>query len=401
MSSCVRAASPKDLYTFRLPIKPVTFSVWTTHIRDTRFSCAIYLILVGWEEFAMASAYHIVHYKLFNPKPKGTATLEALCRTALNTKGSGGATLWQRVGDRVFDLPEIASRKVVLNKVADLASAVFGEMCLIQSDGLQALLELKPANVQTSNITNAQVFNLQERSAPQNSQFIRGMTYWLTVGNHLLFVKTQSMTAEYMRQYLEWLTKIQSAAFPKSSEFLLQAEFDKSQVGGDIGDIRSLRVSGNSFPMSIQAAAKAPDSQKLSPRIREYARHVMDRYAEFEQAKGIVEALFGPKKAKSLVDSLGPNEYLSVDAAVKVKGRRTEESKERMQELANGLADLTDGKVQVEGKDGKLSDEDAILRTRMPFNLPHEGSNFLDFDNVADQLQEVYARFVKDGKIAA
>jgi hypothetical protein len=47
-----------------------------------------------------------------------------------------------------------------------------------------------------------------------------------------------------------------------------------------------------------------------------------------------------------------------------------------MKTLAGELADLTDGKVQVEGKDGKLSDDDAILRTRMPFNLPHEGSNF-------------------------
>src|SRR6185503_5680040 len=102
----------------------------------------------------------------------------------------------------------------------------------------------------------------------------------------------------------------------------------------------------------------------------------------------------------SLVDSLGPNEYLSVDAAVKVRGKRTEQSKERMHQLANELADLTDGSVHVEGKDGKFSDEDAILRTRMPFNLPHEGSNFLDFDNVADQLQVVYSRFVQDGKIS-
>jgi hypothetical protein len=154
--------------------------------------------------------------------------------------------------------------------------------------------------------------------------------------------------------------------------------------------------------MAVQMAAKAPAaSQKFTTSVKEYARRVMDRSAEFEQAVPIVEALFGPKKAKSLIDSLGPNEYLSVDTSVKVRGKRTEQSKERMQNLASEVADLTDGKVQVEGRDGTLSDEDAILRTRMPFNLPHEGSNFLDFDNVADQLQEVYSRFVKDGKISA
>ncbi|MER8605553.1 hypothetical protein NKH48_17610 [Mesorhizobium sp. M1233] len=96
---------------------------------------------------------------------------------------------------------------------------------------------------------------------------------------------------------------------------------------------------------------------------------------------------------------LGPDEYLTVDASVKVRGKRTEESKANLKKLANDLADITDGTVQVEGRDGKLSDGDAILRTNMPFDLPHAGSNLLDFNNVSDQLQEVYSRFVRDGKI--
>ena len=86
---------------------------------------------------------------------------------------------------------------------------------------------------------------------------------------------------------------------------------------------------------------------------------------------------------------------------MKVRGRRTEQSKAQMQGIANDLADLDDAKVQIEGKDGRVTDGDAILRTRMPFNLPHEGSNLLEFDNVADQLQEVYSRFVKDRKLPA
>ncbi|MDZ4273688.1 MAG: hypothetical protein U0975_13570 [Erythrobacter sp.] len=106
-------------------------------------------------------------------------------------------------------------------------------------------------------------------------------------------------------------------------------------------------------------------------------------------------------QADSLVESLGPEEYLAVEASVKVRGRRTEESRKKFQAIANDLADESDAKVQIEGKDGRIVDGDAILRTRMPFHVPHEGSNLLEFDNVADQLQEVYARFVKDGKIKA
>jgi len=349
----------------------------------------------------MASAYHLVHYRLFKPQNKQSG-LEQLCRSGLDVKGKGGLPLWQRVEDRVFDIPDTVSRKVVLNKIADLSSAVFGEMCLIQSDGFQALLELKAANVQTSDITTAEIFNLQEAAAPKNSQFIRGMIYWLAIGNHLFFVKTQSMTAEYLRQYLDWLLKTQSKVMPLSGSVDLQAEFDKSQVGGDIGDIQSLKVTGNAIPLSVTNAAKATDSEKtITQTVKNTARRIMDKAIDFQQAVPVVEALLGKTRTKSLVDSLGVNEYLSVEASVKVRGRRTEESRGKMQALANELADLTDGKVLVEGKDGKLSDDDAILRTRMPFNLPHEGSNFLEFDNVADQLQEVYSRFVKDGKIKA
>jgi hypothetical protein len=191
----------------------------------------------------MANAYHLVHYRLFKPETKKASTLETLCRAALDGKVKS-VPLWQRVGDRVFDLPDVQNRKVVLNKVADLSSAVFGEMCLIQSDGFQALLELKAANVQTSNITTAEIFNLQERSAPQNSQFIRGMIYWMAIGDHLLFVKTQSMIAENLRQYLDWLLKIRSTVLPATAQMTLQAEFDRSQIGGDIGEIKSLRLSG-------------------------------------------------------------------------------------------------------------------------------------------------------------
>ena len=37
----------------------------------------------------------------------------------------------------------------------------------------------------------------------------------------------------------------------------------------------------------------------------------------------------------------------------------------------------------------------------MPFDLVSEGASLLEFNNVADQLQEVYNRFVKDGLIEA
>ncbi|ATE64121.1 hypothetical protein COO09_09350 [Rhizorhabdus dicambivorans] len=345
----------------------------------------------------MPTAYHMVHYRRFDA---GTAdlkgqTLESLCRTALNTSRDG-SSLWERPEDRLFDIGSSDGRRIFLNKVADLSSAVFGEMCLAQNKDLQALLNMTPAKVQLSDLTTAVVYDLNEREAPSGSEFIRGLAYWLSIGNHLFFVKTHSMSADLIQQYMDWLLKRCTSVVDPALLIGLQAEFDNSQVGGDIGDIRSLRVAGKATPqIAVNVPVDTTDKEVNT------SRRVADRIAQMAQAVPIIEALLGKPKAESLVDSLGPNEYLAVEATVKVRGRRTEASKAKLQSIANDLADMSDAKVQIEGKDGRVLDGDALLRTRMPFHQPHEGSNLLEFENVADQLQEVYARFAKDGKIKA
>jgi hypothetical protein len=96
-------------------------------------------------------------------------------------------------------------------------------------------------------------------------------------------------------------------------------------------------------------AAQADPPKTITKKVQHTARRIADRLVEMQQALPVVEALFGKARADSLVESLGPNEYLAVDASVKVRGSRTVESREKMQELASELADMTDGKVQVEG----------------------------------------------------
>lgn len=344
----------------------------------------------------MSTAYHMVHYRRFDADAKALQgkTLEVLCREALNTE-NGTLKLWARPEDRIFDVGDGDGRRIFLNKVADLSDAVFGEMCLAQERDLQALLKMKPSEIELSDLTTATVYDLEESEAPTGSQFIRGLTYWLAIGNHVLFVKTHAMTPELLRLYIGWLLKTRGAIIDPATDFELNAEFDKTATAGDIGEIRNLRVSGKSAPQAISIPDE-PASKEVKT-----SRRIADRFAQMQQAVPIVEALFGKKQTDSLVESLGPEEYLSVEASVKVRGRRTEESRKKFQAIANDLADGSDAKVQIEGKDGRIVDGDAILRTRMPFHLPFQGSNLLEFDNVADQLQEVYARFVKDGKIKA
>lgn len=177
----------------------------------------------------MSNTYHMVHYRRFDAdatKLKGK-TLEALCREALNTT-QGSSALWDRPEDRVFDVGDTEGRKIFLNKVADLSSAVFGEMCLAQNKDLQALLNMKPSQMKLSDLTTATVYDLDEREAPSGSQFVRGLAYWLAIGNHVLFVKTHSMTPELVRLYIDWLLKSRGAVLDPTTSFELNAEFDKT-----------------------------------------------------------------------------------------------------------------------------------------------------------------------------
>lgn len=342
--------------------------------------------------------YHMVHYREFahgDPKHAGKK-LEEMLRVQLSATGKSGVPRWESIEDRVLDLGASDGMEIVLNRVADQSSAVFGEMCLVHKNGVQALLQLTAKKHQTSSLTLAEIYSLTEQGAPTGSRYVRGLAYFLAVGDHLFFIRTQSLVPEAIDTYLKWLLTMGKGGLDPSHPIDFESQFDKAALGGDIGDVKALRVSGPSFPqMRIQPTNDAEKKQRAT------TRKIADRLVEFGQAYEIASTLFGPARAKSLAESLGPNERLVVDATVKVRGTRTDESRKKMADLAKDLDGITEGKISVEGKDGKISDKDVMLRTNMPFNHVKNGQMLLDFDNVADQLQTVYRRFVDDKKIKA
>jgi hypothetical protein len=317
--------------------------------------------------------YQIVHYRRFQRATSRVIgpTFEQMCRGALGATDATSMPLWERAQDRVFAYPPPEDRQILLNRVADLQSAVFGEMCLVQAKDLQALIEMKAQRVQLSSLTMAEIYALSERSAPSGSQFLRGLLYWLAISDHLFFVKLNSITSTNMQDYFSWLLNGGASGLSNRTEINFQAEFDPSVVKGDVGDIRNLRIKGNAAPQ-VQVVVRDHDQKST---IVETARRVADKVVQSAMALPVVEALLGKSETESLVKSLGPEEYLAVDAAVKVRGKRTETSRAKMREIATGVADMTDAEVRIDGKDGTVRDGDAILRVRMPFSIPQDGSN--------------------------
>ena len=344
------------------------------------------------------TVYHMVHYREFSHDnaAQSSTTLENLVRSRLSAVGPHGVIRWESIEDRVLDLQDGSGMEIILNRVADLSSAVFGEMCLAHQNGVQALLNLTAKKHQTSTLTLAEVYSLLEQGAPEGSRYVRGLAYFLIIGNHIFFIRTQLLNPEGIEQYLRWLLTFGAGGMPMATTMSLESRFDKAALGGDIGDVKALRVSGPSFPQM-----QITPINKKQERERSTTKKIADKVIEFGQAFELASTLLGPANAKRLAESLGPKERLVVDATVRVRGTRTETSKSEMSNLAKQLDGLTEGKITIEAKDGKITDKDVILRTNMPFNADENGKSLLDFDNVADQLQKVYNRFVEDKKIVA
>ena len=286
-----------------------------------------------------------------------------------------------------------------MNRVADLASGMFGEVCASNERDLQALLRSTAKTQKLTARAETSYYDLEEATAPSGTQFIRGLAYWLAIGNHLFFITLQACTARQLIDYLTWLIGTSmppGAASVESSHF--EIELDKSVIGAEnIGSIRKLKIGGNS-PLGV---AVPQEVQPSTTRRRTYTRKTQSTHASHDKALEIVRAALGPTSAKRLVDGLGPEEYITAEAEIKIRGTKTEATMQNVRAVANEIADLTDAHVEIEGSSGKIKDGDAILRTKMPFDAPNEGGTLLDFNNVADQIQEVYKRFVNDKKIDA
>lgn len=341
------------------------------------------------------TSYHMVHYREFQPEGLSDSdNLENLIRARLSAKGASGVSRWEAISDRLMAPEGVTGFELVLNRVADLSSAVFGEMCLVHHNGLQTLLQLKAKKHQLSTLTLAEIYDILESGAPEGTRYIRGLSYFLAINNHFFFVRTQSLNEEHIQGYIDWLLRTQP--MPADAKTLLEAKIDPSISAKDIGEIRALRVGGPAFPqMSVAPVNEAQTKERAT------TRKIADKYVQFEKAFAMAKTLLGETEAVALAESLGPKERLVVDASIKVKGTRTESSKAKLKELAKSLDTVTEGKITIEGKDGKIIDKNLVLRTNMPFVIDKDGSTLLDFDNVSDQLQKVYTRFVEDGKIKA
>lgn len=240
---------------------------------------------------------------------------------------------------------------------------------------------------------------IAEAKAPDGHEYLHGMCYWLAIGDHFYQIQHIALQAKAMEEYLTWLLRDKSAVISTSHHVELQAEFDRQQIGDDLGDVRSVEI-GGLVPETIHPPADPLQFKKGRTETYETHESVGDRIsAGWNKAEKIIEELLGEVEAGKLISSVPSDAALEVSVNIGYRATRRKFNKEFMGNLASGLRNLPEGELRVRGKDGEIKGDDARLSHDMNVKRLSNSSSLLDMEDALKQMLEVHSRFLYDGKI--
>jgi hypothetical protein len=220
----------------------------------------------------------------------------------------------------------------------------------------------------------------------------------MAIGDHFYQIQHVAMQTKASEEYLTWLLRDQSKVIGVDQYVELQAEFDRAQVGNDLGDVRSIEV-GGLVPETI-----VPEVPSQGPKVlvtdTETHQSLGEKVAAgWGKAKDVLNSLLGEIEADKLIAKMPADAALEVTVNIGYRAKKRKFQKEFMKNLASGLRNAPDGELRVRGSDGEIKGDDARLSADMSIKKISEASNLLDIPNVIEQILEVHRRFLHDGKI--
>lgn len=324
-------------------------------------------------------------------------SLSAKIAEALKCK-KGGTVLGESVQLRIADVPRAEGYQRVLNDFHINENYVFGDICLFAPGQMQALLQLANDPEHTTLDEVMKAWAIAERKAPDAHEYLHGIAYWMAIGDHFYQIQHVAMQTKASEEYLTWLLRDQSQVIDNSHHIELQAEFDRAQLGSDLGDVRSIEV-GGLVPETITPET-AMQSPKMVATDVETHKSLGEKIATgWGKAKGILDELLGEVEADKLVAQMPSDAALEVTVNIGYRAKKRKFQKEFMKNLASGLRNAPDGELRVRGTDGEIKGDDARLSADMSIKKMSESSNLLDIPHVIEQILEVHRRFLHDGKI--
>lgn len=339
-----------------------------------------------------------IHYRKLrrdNGQFPDGVTLATALRSALRARAKGGGRkVSLHVENRVAAVPgDVDFRRLWNNFHLTDPDVIFGDLCLYLPGQLQALLQLAGDKPQATLEELMEAWDIAEHRAPEGMEYLRGITYWMAIGDHFYQIQDTGLAVKAMEEYFTWLLRDQTSVISKDNYVELRAEFDREQLGND--DISSIEV-GGAIPQT------AGESELAQVKVEEVDRKetLGDIAAKtFSKAMKILEDLLGEVEASKIVKSTPAEASLEVRVNIGYRSKRRRITKDFMGHIEAGLRNMPDGEIRVRGKNGEVKGDDARLSQDMNIRRHSEQSALLDLDHALEQMLEVHKRFLHDGRI--
>ena len=335
--------------------------------------------------------YATVHYRKLVREGSGVASgkaLSAAIREALGRKHHSGERYKENWRHRLTPSPDDPTQQRLANDVHTDAETAFGNLCVFTPGDLQTLID--------ATATSGSSANVGELIAPGGNEYLKGMAYWLIVGDHCYIVQHVAVRTKALEEYLTWLLR-EAQAVSAQGTIVLQTAFDAASVGGDLDNVHSIEIGGLA-PETIEDEVGAPSAVALTTEVEERKTLGRER-APFGKAMNIVSELLGPLAADEILAKVPTEAALEVMVNIGYRAKRRKMDRTTMRDLATRLRNIDDGEVTVRGKDGRVRGDAVWLQQQMPFKLVRTNGNLLDLEDARKQLIKVHRRFLEDGKI--
>lgn len=289
---------------------------------------------------------------------------------------------------RVETLPTDPPQSRFINNVHSDGITTFGTLCAYTEQQMQALIVTGPAAA-SANVS------VSDAQAPNGSDYLHGIAYWLIIGDHCYVVQHPRVTSKALEQYLTWLLQ-RAGILDNTQAIVLGSHFDLSTVGGDLDEVVSVEIGGLA-PETIGGDDDA--AVEVKTRDVEERRSLREIKPSFAKARGVLEGLLGELGASNFMENMPEGAALDVTVNIGYRSKRQRIERSALREVGTQLRNLGDGDVKIRGRNGTVHGNDARLHMSMPFKLMRANGNLLDLQDVRAQLRKVHDRFLEDGKI--
>lgn len=301
----------------------------------------------------------------------GTHTLMSALSASLRYISSKGA-IADSVESRQYDVDK-AYGTLVLNYVEDSQTFFFGEIVRFEPGADLPLLQIG---------ANVKAYNLTQAKAPQGHEPIRGVLYFMAIGNHVMVLESDVSTGR-AETYLSWLLSDATASAAKGTHVILVAELSAQAGAMQLSQVEQVVFK----PRPVSPAD--PQAPMVPVTVGETSRGVSETNTlEVLRAAGMDDT-----DIQKLVEA---DTKIEVTLQIKFKGQRRRKPL-GIEDANRLLRNIPEEQVTLIGPGGRQK-EGKIVKLAYPANVEMVGS-LLETKDVARALYEGYKYFVSNGYI--